>query len=122
MAGATLTNRFQWTAMWGTTLRGDVFYDETRAISPTLPVGSPYKLPGTGAFLGGGASVTIDFQPSAWALFRIEYSHREANGPVFSGPGGITGPGGLPPADPTTFTPDLSTRDDRLVVNATIRL
>ena len=33
-------------------------------------------------------SATLDFQPSPWALFRIEYSHREANTPLFSGPNG----------------------------------
>jgi Putative beta-barrel porin-2, OmpL-like. bbp2 len=120
--GATLTNRFQWTPIWGATLRGDIFWDQTRAISPVFPFGSPYVLPGTNPFLAGGVSVNVDCQPSPWALFRLEYSHREANQPLFSGPNGITGPGGVPAADPNTFTPDLRTRDDRLILNATIRL
>src|SRR5262249_16936411 len=51
ITGAALANHFQWTRMWGTTLRGDVFYDQVRAISPVLPVGSPYKIPGAGPFL-----------------------------------------------------------------------
>ena len=41
LGGATLSNRFQWTQGWGTTLRGDFIYDQTQAISPLLPVGSP---------------------------------------------------------------------------------
>lgn len=122
ITGVTLTNRFQWTPSWATTLRGDMLYDQTRAIAPALPVGSPYKLPGTGYFLAGGASVTVDFLPSPWTLLRVEYSHREANSPVFSGHGGITGPGGVPPANPATFAPDLARRDDRLIFNATLRL
>ncbi len=39
IAGAALANRFQWTDKWATTLRGDIFYDQTQAISPRLPIG-----------------------------------------------------------------------------------
>ncbi len=53
---------------------------------------------------------------------RLEYAHREANVPYFSGPGGITGPGGVAAKDPSTFTPDLRKRDDRILFNVTLRL
>jgi hypothetical protein len=129
MAGASFAHRVEWTTKWATTIRGDLFYDATQSLIPHLPVGSPYLLPTQPQngmpgkpFLGGGVTVTQDFLPSPWLLMRLEYVHREANVPYFSGPGGITGPGGVPAADPATFTPDLRNRDDRITVGATLRL
>ena len=90
-----------------------------------LPLGSPYALPDQGAFFGGGLALTLDFAPSPWLLVRLEYAKRWANIPYFSGPGGITGPGGMAPSDPaaaSSFTPDLRKGDARLVANATLRL
>lgn len=122
MTGAGLAHRVEWTAMWATTVRGDVYYDKTQALVAQLPVGSPYTLPNTGAFLGGGITVTMDFLPSPWIIFRAEYAHRNTNIPYLSGHGGITGPGGVAAMDPSTFKPDLRTNDDRVVFNATVRL
>jgi hypothetical protein len=70
----------------------------------------------------GGISLTQDIQPSPWVLFRVEYSHRESNQPYFSGHGGITSPTGIQMPLVPGFVPDLRTRDDRLIVNATLRL
>ena len=67
----------------------------------------------------------MDYWPSPWLLTRLEYSHRDANQPYFSGHGGITGPGGVPPIDPVAqaaFIPDLVESDDRLTFNVTLRL
>jgi hypothetical protein len=113
------------------TVRADVFYDHSAAVVYPLPIGSPYSLPGNGAsvnpfeWLGGGFAVTADFRPSPWLLLRVEYAHRVANQPYFSGPGGITGPNGIPPVDDaarSAFSPDLRNTDDRLVANVTLRL
>jgi|SRR5579871_997782 len=122
IAGVALANRFQWTQRWGSTLRGDFFFDQTQAVSPKLPVGSPYMLPDQGRLIAGGVTITLDFEPSPWVLLRLEYSHRESNIPLFSGPNGITGPNGVPATDPTTFTPDLVKSDDRILFNGTLRL
>jgi hypothetical protein len=133
MAGLLLAHRIEWSARWATTVRGDIFYDRTQALITPLPAGSPYSLPvgcvpgNCHAFLGGGGTITLDYLPSPWLLIRAEYSHREANIPYFSGHGGTTGPGGVAAsasADPLAakFTPDLSNRDDRLILNATLRL
>ncbi len=131
MFGASLTMRVEWTRNVMTTLRWDVFYDQSSAVVMPLPLGNPYSLPGNvGAanpyeFLGGGAAVTLDWRPSPWLLVRVEYSHRRANQPYFSGPGGITGPNGIPPktdAERAAFTPDLQRYDNRLVVGATLRM
>jgi hypothetical protein len=67
----------------------------------------------------------MDYWPSPWLVTRLEYAHRTANQPLFSGPGGITGPGGLLPTSAeaaATFTPDLRRFDDRLLFNVTLRL
>jgi hypothetical protein len=48
--------------------------------------GDPYK--------AWDASLTFDYMPSQFITFRSEYNHRASNVPYFSGPGGITPPGG----------------------------
>ena len=124
LGGIILTHHFDFSRAWKGTLRGDIFYDQTLAISPKFPVGSPYSLPGATPFLAGGFTATVDCWPSPWLLLRLEYAHRVANQPLFSGPQGITGPGGQLPSPVTlpTFTPDLRDSDDRLILNATLRL
>jgi Putative beta-barrel porin-2, OmpL-like. bbp2 len=125
MGGVTLTHRWDWTEKWKSTLRGDFIYDKTQAITPRFPVGSAYPWLGTDPFFAAGLTATLDFWPSPWLLTRLEFSHRYANQPLFSGPGGITGPGGQLPtsaAAAATFTPDLRDTDDRLLFNVTLRL
>jgi hypothetical protein len=70
-------------------------------------------------------ATTLDYWPSPWLLTRLEFSHRIANQPYFSGSGGITGPNGELPvnaAAAATFTPDLRYSDNRIVFNVTLRL
>ncbi|MBL8910523.1 MAG: outer membrane beta-barrel protein [Archangium sp.] len=131
MVGGSLTLRAEWTRWLMTTLRGDVFYDRSSAVVYPLPLGNLYTLPGNGStvnpfeFLGGGFTATIDLRPSPWLVLRVEYAHRAANQPYFSGPAGITGPNGLPPVDDAAraaFSPDLRTTDDRVVANVTLRM
>jgi hypothetical protein len=88
-------------------------------------VGSAYVLQGTDPFLGIGTTATIDFWPSPWLVTRLEGSHRWANQPLFSGSGGITGPGGRLPQDAAataSFQPDLRRTDNRVILNVTLRL
>jgi hypothetical protein len=122
MTGGSLSNRVVWTPWLATTVRGDIFYDQRGALIQRLPLGDPYSLPSEGPYLLGGVSITNDFIPTPWAIFRIEYAHRESNQPYFSGAGGITGPGGVQGPFNPTFVPDLRRHDDRLIVNATLRL
>ena len=122
MGGASLAHRIEWTAKWKTAIRVDLAADQTQAISTKFPVGSTYPWPGTGKLVAGGVSATVDYWPSPWLLTRLEYAHREANQPLFSGHGGITGPDGVPPVGASDFTPDLAKSDDRLTVNVTLRL
>jgi Putative beta-barrel porin-2, OmpL-like. bbp2 len=124
MTGYSLTHRTEFGGDWALTLRGDLYYDPTRAVTNNLPIGSPYPMPdGKASFLGGGFTATVDYLPSPWLLARLEYAHRASNVPFFSGPDGITGNG----PDGTignvrTFTPDLVESDDRIVANVTLRL
>jgi len=120
--GISLANRLVWARWLATTVRGDLYYDQRGTLVQPLPLGDPYTLPAGRSYLLGGLAATVDVAPSPWVLFRLEYSHRESSQPYFSGHGGITGPSGLQgPAIPT-FTPDLQRRDDRLILNATLRL
>jgi hypothetical protein len=125
MGGFAVSHRWEWTERWKSTLRGDYFYDATQAISPKFPVGAAYPWKGTNPLSVTGLTGTVDYWPSPWLLTRLEYSHRVANQPLFSGPGGITGPNGQLPVDDAAkagFTPDLRRGDNRLVFNVTLRL
>jgi hypothetical protein len=122
IGGIALANRVAWTRWFATTVRGDIFYDQRGALVQQLPLGDPYTLPGGRSYLLGGIAITNDFAPSPWVLFRLEYAHREASQPYFSGHGGITGPSGLQGPLVPTFAPDLQKSDDRLILNATLRL
>lgn len=125
MGGFALSNRFDFGPRWKATVRGDFIRDETQAITPKFPVGAAYPWPGKGPLSAGGLTATVDFWPSPWLVTRLEYAHRAANQPFFAGPDGITGPDGLLPTSPAaaaTFTPDLRTFDDRLMLNVTLRL
>ena len=71
--------------------------------------GDPYK--------AWDVSATVDYMPSQYVTFRMEYNHRAANVPYFSGPGGITPPGGntgAPGSVVTGFTPDLRYSENRM--------
>ncbi len=59
----------------------------------------------------------FDYMPSQYITFRWEYNYRAANVPYFSGPGGVTPPGGnqgTPGSLVTGFTPDLRKNENRL--------
>ncbi len=122
MGGCSLAHRIEWRSWIATAVRGDFFFDRRGSIIQRLPLGNPYALPSGGPYLLGGISVTLDVVPSPWVLFRVEYSHRESNQPYFSDRGGITSPSGIQGPAASGFVPNLTNRDDRLLVNATLRL
>jgi hypothetical protein len=71
--------------------------------------GDPYK--------AWDVSTTVDYMPSQYITFRMEYNHRAANVPYFSGPGGVTPPGGntgAPGSLVAGFTPDLRKTENRM--------
>ena len=61
----------------------------------TAAVNSPYFTENPGdPYKAWDISTTFDYMPSQYITFRWEYNHRAANVPYFSGPGGVTPPGG----------------------------
>ncbi len=79
--------------------------------------GTPYFTENPGdPFRAWDYSVTFDYMPEDFVTFRFEFNRRAANVPYFSGPGGITPPGGnsgLPGSVVTGFTPDLVKTESR---------
>jgi hypothetical protein len=71
--------------------------------------GDPYK--------AWDVSATVDYMPSQYVTFRMEYNHRASNVAYFSGPGGITPPGGntgAPGSVVSGWTPDLRYSENRM--------
>ena len=71
--------------------------------------GDPYK--------AWDISGTFDWMPSQYITWRWEYNYRAANVPYFSGPGGVTPPGGnqgAPGSFVSGWAPDLRRNENRL--------
>jgi hypothetical protein len=61
--------------------------------------------------------VTVDYMPSQYFTYRLEYNHRAANVPYFAGPGGVTPPGGnqgAPGSFVPGWAPDLVNSENRV--------
>ena len=70
----------------------------------TATSGTPYFTENPGdPFKAWDMSATYDYMPSQYITFRWEFNHRHANVPYWSGPGGVTPPGGNNGA-PGSFT------------------
>ena len=85
----------------------------------TATSGTPYFTENPGdPYKAWDISTTFDYMPSQYITFRWEYNHRAANVPYFSGPGGVTPPGGNTgtPATPVpnNWFPDLRKDENRL--------
>jgi hypothetical protein len=83
----------------------------------TATTGTPYFTENPGdPFKAWDISGTYDYMPSQYITFRWEFNHRHANVPYWSGPGGVTPPGGNN-GDPTAiipgWSPDLRHTEDR---------
>ncbi len=84
----------------------------------TAASGTPYFTENPGdKFKGWDVSTTVDYMPSQYFTYRLEYNHRAANVPYFSGPGGITPPGGnqgAPGSLTAGWAPDLRQSENRM--------
>jgi hypothetical protein len=105
--------------------------------------GSPYfpEAPGL-SFKAYDYQLSFDYMPSQWVTWKVEFTQRGANVPVFTGPGGITPPGynngfpgqyacmdGVPsPAatgcgnDGGLWTPDMRKQERRLIFALMVKL
>jgi hypothetical protein len=83
----------------------------------TATTGTPYFTENPGdPFKAWDISGTYDYMPSQYITFRWEFNHRHANVPYWSGPGGVTPPGGnngLPGVIIPGWQPDLRKTEDR---------
>ncbi len=84
----------------------------------TATSGTPYFTENPGdKYKGWDVSSTIDYMPSQYITWRIEYNHRAADVPYFSGPGGVTPPGGntgAPGSFVPGWAPDLRNSENRV--------
>jgi hypothetical protein len=88
--------------------------------------GTPYFTENPGdRYRAWDASATFDYMPKQFITWRFEYNHRASNVPYFTGPGGITPPGGntgTPGQVVPGWTPDLRKREDRITVAILVKL
>ncbi|MGA8153445.1 MAG: outer membrane beta-barrel protein [Terriglobales bacterium] len=84
----------------------------------TATSGTPYFTENPGdPYKAWDISGTFDYMPSQYITFRWEVNHRAANVPYFSGPGGVTPPGGntgAPGSVVAGWTPDLVKDENRM--------
>lgn len=84
----------------------------------TASSGTPYFTAAPGdKYRAWDAQVTTDYMPSEFVTFRLEFNHREANVPYFSGRGGVTPPGGnrgAPGSLVEGWAPDVARAENRL--------
>ena len=84
----------------------------------TAASGTPYFTENPGdPYKAWDVSGTVDYMPSQYVTFRMEYNHRAANVPYFSGSGGVTPPGGntgAPGSVVPGWAPDLVKSENRM--------
>jgi Putative beta-barrel porin-2, OmpL-like. bbp2 len=76
-------------------------------------------------FKAWDAQATFDVMPTRNITFRAELNHRAASVPYFTGPGGVTPPGGnqgTPGSPVMGFVPDLAFSEDRLTAALLLRM
>ncbi|MDB5097689.1 MAG: outer membrane protein [Cyanobacteria bacterium RYN_339] len=109
MGGLALYHRAELDDHWALGLRGSAFGDPQQLLALTVPAGQ--ALPDGGTLMPWEVTATLDYKPSAWLLYRLEYRHDGSNIPFIAGPGGITG-----------SAPNFLTSGDRVTANVSMRL
>ena len=91
----------------------------------TAITGTPYFTENPGdQFKAWDISGTYDYMPSQYITFRWEFNHRHANVPYWSGPGGVTPPGGnngIPGTTIPGWSPDLRKTEDRATMGILVK-
>jgi hypothetical protein len=119
--------------LFGLTLGGGAITNPGRYLVLIPPIngatafsGTPYFTAAPGdKYRAWDASITFDYMPKQFSTFRFEYNHRAANVPYFSGPGGVTPPGGNtgPPGSFVPgFAPDLRKFERRFTIALLVKL
>ena len=119
--------------LFGLTLGGGAITNPGRYLVLIPPInaataikGTPYFTANPGEqFKAWDASVTFDFMPTQFTTFRVEYNNRAADVPYFSGPGGVTPPGGnagSPGSFVPGWSPDLRKFERRFTIAILVKL
>ncbi|MGZ3458074.1 MAG: outer membrane beta-barrel protein [Archangium sp.] len=92
----------------------------------TASSGTPYFTLNPGdPFKAWDMQVATDYAPAPFITFRLEFNHRAASVPYFSGPGGVTPPGGnqgAPGSSVDGWSPDLVKDENRLTLAMLIKM
>lgn len=92
----------------------------------TAASGTPYFTANPGdPYSAWDLQVAVDVKPQPYVVFRVEFNHRAANVPYFTGRGGVTPPGGnqgAPGSEVAGWSPDLAPTEDRLTAALLFRL
>ncbi len=123
--------------LFGLTLGGGAITNPGRYLVLLPPIngataysGTPYftESPGN-QFQAWDGQATFDYMPIGYLTFRLEYTHRAASVPYFTGHYGVTpivdgvmGNVGAPGSAVPGWTPDLSNTEDRVTVAMLIKL
>jgi hypothetical protein len=87
--------------------------------------GTPYFTAAPGdTYKAWDVQITADYMPREFLTFRLEFTHRAANVPYFSGSEGVTPPGGNQGSAGSRvdgFTPDLVKTEDRITAAMMLR-
>lgn len=92
--------------------------------NPTQTAGAfPFSANPGDQFEGWDCSTNLDFMPSQFITYRIEWVHRESSVPYFAGHGGVTSQTGLTttPLDPA-WRPDLVKGETKVIFAMLLRL
>ncbi|MHB8419747.1 MAG: outer membrane beta-barrel protein [Myxococcales bacterium] len=123
--------------LFGLTLGGGAITNPGRYLVLLPPVngataysGTPYFPEGPGQpFEAWDMQSTFDFMPNGYITFRLEYTHRAASVPYFSGHDGVTpivdgvmGNVGAPGSAVAGWSPDLTPTEDRLTLAMLVKL
>jgi len=119
--------------LFGLTLGGGAITNPGRYLVLIPPIngatafsGTPYFTAAPGdKYRAWDASVTFDYMPTQFSTFRIEYNHRAANVPYFTGREGVTPPGGntgAPGSFVPGFAPDLRKYERRFTIALLVKL
>lgn len=122
-----------WQNRIGVTVGGGAITNPGRYLVLIPPINGATAASGTPAFTANprdpyqawDLQVSADVSPVEYVKLVIEYNHRAASVPYFTGPDGVTPPGGNqgnPGSAVEGWAPDLRNTEDRLTVSLGIRL
>jgi hypothetical protein len=119
--------------LFGVTLGGGAINNPGRYLVLLPPIdgataisGTPYFTESPGdPYKAWDASATFDYMPKQFITWRFEYNHRASNVPYFTGPGGLTPPGGnngSPGVIVPGWAPDLRKYENRFTIAILVKM